>query len=143
MLTVDVKQSLLSEFNRLNKVKPILQLGDVNFSVPEIWLQGQCNSRINIVAKADNVNFGGVQTLYYSRRRLSDDLKGIKIPGKSSDYTRFYEVLRVLRETMGVPLYENEFLDRNISGSTVNIATTPSCVGYLPADQITLEYSEK
>lgn len=142
MLVVNVKQSLLTQFNQLNKVKPALQPDDVNFSVPEIWLQGRCNSRINIVAKASSEAFGGTQTLYYIRRRLSEDLRGIKVPGKSSDYKRFYEVLRVLRETMGVPLYENEFLDRNISGSTVNIATTPACIAYLPSDQITLEYSE-
>lgn len=142
MVTVDVKQSLLIEFNRLNKVKPPVGLDDVNFSIPEVWLQGACNSRIRIVAKIDSDNFGGEQTLYYIRRRLSEDLRGIKVPGKSSDYTRFYEVLAVLRETMGVPLYESEFLDRNISGSTINIATTPSCVAYLPSDQITLEYAE-
>lgn len=142
MLVVNVKQSLLTEFNRLNKVKPAVQPDDVNFSTPEVWLQGQCNSRVNIVAKADNESFGGVQTLYFIRRRLSQDLRGIKVPGKSSDYARFYDVLRVLREQMGVPLQESEFLDRAISGPTVNIATTPSCMAYLPSDQITLEYTE-
>jgi len=142
MLVVNVKQSLLTEFNRSNKVKPAIQPSDVNFSVPEVWLQGKCNTRINITAKVDNESFGGSQTLYYVRRRLSEDLRGIKVPGKSSDYTRFYEVLKVLREQMGVPLQESEFLDRAISGSTVNIATTPSCLAYLPSDQITLEYTE-
>jgi len=43
---------------------------------------------------------------------------------------------------MGVPLKDNEFLDRNISGPTVTIATTPTCLAYLPADTVTLEYTE-
>ncbi|ABY63040.1 virion structural protein [Pseudomonas phage 201phi2-1] len=142
MVSTDIKQSLLTAFNTANKVKPPIQPADVNFSVPEIWLQGQCNSRINIVARADSNNFGGVQTLYYVRRRLSEDLRGIKVPGKSSSYKRFYDVLKVLRDTLGVPLSDNEFLDRNISGPTVTIATTPACLAYLPSDSITLEYTE-
>lgn len=142
MVTVDVKQSLLIEFNRLNKVKPVVAVADINFGTPEVFLQGQCNSRIKLVAKTDAENFGGSQTVYYIRRRMSDDLRLIKIPGKSTDYTRLYEVLKVLREKLGVPLYDNEFLDRAITGSTLNIATTPSCIAYLPADQITLEYAE-
>lgn len=142
MVITNIKQALLNGFNQQNKVKPPVQLTDVNWSSPEIFLQGQCNSRINIVAKTTSDNFEGSRTIYYTRRRISDDLKGIKIPGKSSDYTRFYEVLAVLRTKLGVPVFENEYLDRPISGPTVNIATTPVCLAYLPADQITLEYTE-
>lgn len=142
MLTVDVKQSLLIEFNKLNKTKPPVTVDDVFFGVPEVWLQGECNSRIKIVARSNSDNYGGEQTVYFIRRRISQDLMGIKIPGKASDYSRLYDVLAVLRDTMGVPLQDREFADRAISGTTVNIATTPSCLAYLPADQITLEYSE-
>ncbi len=142
MLTVNVNQSIISSFNQANKVKPALQLDDITFSVPEVWLQGECNSRVTIIAKPNNNNFEGEQTLYFIRRRLSEDLRGIKIPGKAADYTRFYEVLKVLREHLGVPLQESEFLDREISGPTLNIVTTPACMAFLPSDQITLEYSE-
>lgn len=142
MITVNVKQSLLNAFNKQNKVNPPIRLDDINWTAPEIFLQGQCNTRITMVAKDNSTDFSGAQTLYYKRRWIGDDLKDIKIPGKSSDYTRLYEILSVLRNKMGVPLYENEFLDRAISGDTVTIITTTICSAYLPADQIILGYSE-
>lgn len=142
MLIVNVKQALLTAFNLQNKVKPPVSMNDINWSTPEVFIQGQCNTRIRMVARSSSNSFGGEQTLYYVRRRLSEELRGIKVPGKSSDYARFYDVLAVLRDTMGVPVFDNEFLDRTITGPTVTITTTVSSVAYLPADQITLEYAE-
>lgn len=143
MLTVNVRQSILLEFNRLNKPKPPVTVDDVNFAAPEVWIQGECNSRVRVVAKATSNAYGGQQTVYYTRRRLSDELKGIKIPGKSTDYKRLYEVLAVLRDKMGLPLLDSEFVDRGISGATVTIETTIASLGYLPSDSITLDYVEK
>lgn len=141
MVITNVKQALLTKFNTDNKVKPAISLADVNWTTPEIWIQGQCNSRVNIVASANSENFGGVQTIYFNRRQIADDLKEVKIPGKSNDYTRLHEVLTVLREQLGVPVMNNEFLDKAISGETVTLNTTTSCMAYLPAGVVTLEYA--
>lgn len=143
MVITNVKQAILTAFNIANKVKPAVTLNDVNWSAPEVWLQGACNSRVNIVSKVGSDNFGGTQTVYFTRRRIEDDLKEVKIPGKASDYTRLFQVLAVLREQLGIPLMESEFADRAISGSTVTISTTPICMAYLPAGVITLEYVGK
>lgn len=140
MIVTNVKAALLAAYNKANNIKPAVTLDDINWGVPEVWLQGQCNSRILLTASANSANFGGTQTLYYTRRRINEELFGVKIPGKPGDYARLHDVIKVLREKLGVPLYENEINDRAIAGSTVTIDTTVACLAYLPAGSITLEY---
>lgn len=138
----NVKQALLNAYNEANKIQPPVTLADVTWSNPEVWLQGDTNSRVTITALPGSVNYSGTQTFYFNRRHIADDLKEVKIPGKAGDYTRFFQVLKVLREVLGVPLQDSEFIDRSIAASTVKIDTTVACMGFLPAGTITLEYAE-
>lgn len=142
MLVTDVKRVLLNQYSVQNRINPPIELKDVDFLVPEIWLQGQCNSRVKIQGSSASVNFGGQQTLYFNRRRIEDDLEGVKVPGKASDYTRLYQVLKVLRERLGVPVQDAEYLDRAISGNSVTLTATTTSMAYIPGSTITLSYEE-
>lgn len=142
MIVTNVKQALLNHFNVDNRIHPPVQLTDVDFLVPEIWLQGQCNSRVVIQGSAASNEFGGAQTLFFNRRRIEEDLEGVKIPGKPSDYTRFYQVLKVLRDKLGIPVQDAEYLDRAVSGPTVKIDVTVTSMAYMPGSSITLEYED-
>lgn len=142
MQVTNVKRALLNQFSLQNQIEPPVRPEDVDFLVPEIWLQNGCNSRVVIQASAASNNFAGNRTLYFNRRRIEEDLLGVKIPGKRTDYTRFYQVLSVLRDKLGVPLQNEEFLDRAISGTTVQINVTTTSMAYIPGSSITLEYEE-
>ncbi len=142
MVISNVKQALLNAFNEANKISPPVVLTDVAWGNPEVWLQGDTNSRVTITGVPSSENYSGTQTLLFNRRHIAEDLKEFKIPGKPSNYTRLYQVLKVLREVLGVPLQDSEFIDRAIAGSTVTIDTTVACMGFLPAGTITLEYAE-
>lgn len=142
MITTNVKQALLNQFNSDNRVQPPIQLEDVNFLTPEIWLQGECNSRVVIQGAASSNDFGGSETIYFYRRRIEQDLLGVKVPGKPSDYTRYFGVLKVLREKLGIPLMESEYLDKAFSGNVFKIDVTTVSMAYLPGGSITLEFEE-
>ena len=142
MITTNVKQALLNQFNSDNRISPPVRMSDIDFLVPEIWLQGICNSRVKIQGSASSNDFGGQDTIFYIRRRIEADLLDVKVPGKPSDYRRYYDVLRVLREKLGIPLYESEYLDKAFSGSTFKIDVTPVSMAYLPGGSITLQFEE-
>lgn len=142
MLVTDVKRALLSKYSSDNRINPPVKVSDVNFLVPEIWLQNQCNSRVVIQAAAASNSFSGQQTLYFNRRSIAADLSNVKIPGKPSDYTRLYQVLKVLRERLGVPVQDTEFLDRAINGTTLTIDTPVTSMAYLPGSSVTLSYEK-
>jgi hypothetical protein len=142
MITTNVKQSLLNQFNLANRISPPIQMTDVNFLTPEIWLQGLCNSRVVIQAAATSNEFAGQETLYFIRRRIEEDLVDVKVPGKPSDYRRYYDVLKVLREKLGLPLQESEYLDKAFSANVFQIDVTTVSMAYLPGGSITLQFEE-
>ena len=142
MITTNVKQALLNHFNVANRISPPVQMKDVDFLTPEIWLQGINNSRVKIQGAALSNDFGGQETLYYIRRRIEADLLDVKVPGKSTDYHRYHDVLRVLREKLGLPLYESEYLDKAFSASVFKIDVTTVSMAYMPGGSITLQFEE-
>lgn len=142
MITTNVKQALLNQFNVDNHIGPPIQMDDVDFLVPEIWLQGLCNSRVKIQGSATSNDFGGQDTIYFIRRRIEADLLDVKVPGKPSDYRRYYDVLRVLRDKLGLPLHESEYLDKAFAGSVFKIDVTTVSMAYMPGGSITLQFEE-
>jgi hypothetical protein len=142
MITTNVKQSLLNQFNIDNHVSPPIQMTDVDFLTPEIWLQGECNSRVKIQGSASSNDFGGQETIYFIRRRIEADLLDVKVPGKPTDYSRYFDVLRVLREKLGLPLQESEYLDKAFAGTVFKIDVTTVSMAYLPGGSITLQFEE-
>lgn len=140
MIITNIKQALLNHFNSDNRVSPPIKLTDVNFLTPEVLIQGDCNTKVTFQATSNSDNWGGTKTIYYNRRRIQDDLQNVKIPGKPGDYKTLYQVLKVLREKLGVPVYDVEFLDKSISGSTVTIEVNFSSMAYLPNSIVTLPY---
>lgn len=142
MITTNVKQSLLNQFNLENRISPPVQLTDVDFLVPEIWLQGACNSRVVIQGSVASDEFGGQETIFFVRRRIEADLLDVKVPGKPSDYRRYFDVLRVLREKLGLPLQESEYLDKAFAGPVFKIDVTTVSMAYLPGGSVTLQFEE-
>lgn len=140
MIVTNVKQAILIQFNLDNSVLPPIKEEDVNWLVPEIWLQGDCNTRIVMQASTLSDNYGGSVVLYYNRRRVDLDLHGVKIPGRATDYTRNYQIYAALRDQLGVPVHDVEYPDQPFSGDVFNLVVTPVSMAYLPGFDITLEF---
>ena len=140
MLVTNVKRALLSHFNEKNRINPPVKMEDVDFLVPEIWLQGDCNSRVGIRGAVLSTEFGGDRTLYFNRRRIEEDLLGVRIPGKPSDYSRRYQIFKVLREQLGIPLQDSEYLDAAHTGNSFTINVTTTSMAYMPGSSVTLEF---
>lgn len=143
MLVNNIKAALLVNFNKVNKLKPYLTLEGTLWLNNEVWLQGDCNSRVTVVARDSNTDFYGQKVIYYKRRLITEDLVGLKIPGKRSDYTGLKSVIKALHDKCGVPLDKDEFLDSVIpTTGPVTIQPTTQCMAYLPSAAITLEFAE-
>lgn len=143
MLINNVKAELIKSFNRTNKLQPSLQLSEVVWLNVEIFIDGDCNSRTTIVINNSSYNFEGTRVLSFSRRDISADLKGLKIPGKRSDYTTLRTVIKALRDLCGVPVDPSEFLDTALPATgPVTIQPTTICMGYLPGASIDLDFAE-
>lgn len=142
MHITNVKQALLNDYNKANNIKPAVTLNDVQWDNIEIWLQGDCNSRVTIRALPTSTKFTNSQVLYFNRRPIEKDLFGIKIPGKPSEYNTNRDVLRVLKNTLGVPVEADEFIEQNISGDTVLLVPSARCMAYLPNSSVVLEFVE-
>lgn len=142
MIVTNVKRSLLNQFNLANNIVPAVMLEDIDWLSPEIWLQGQCNSRVTIKASVNSNEFSGQETLFFNRRKVNEDLQHVKIPGKATDYTRTYQILTVLREQLGIPVQNEEYLDRPFSGSVFTLDVTTISMAYLPGSSVTLEFEE-
>lgn len=143
MLVNNVKEALLVKFNKENKIYPYATIADITWTDIEIWLQGNCNSRVTLVANAGSVNFTGRKTINFNRRDIAKDLKGLKIPGKRSNYTTLHSVINVLHDKCGVPLRTTEFLDTALPASgPITIQPTTICMAYMPTTSIALEFAE-
>lgn len=143
MLVNNIKQTLLSNFNKTNKITPALTMTDIVWLNIEIWLQNQCNSRVTIASIANSVNFSGTRTLYFSRRDIASDLRGQKIPGKRSDYTTLHSVIKALHDKCGIPLSTDEFVDKPLPASgPITIQPTTVSMAYLPTTSIALPFAE-
>lgn len=143
MLVNNIKAALVANFNRANKLKPSLALDEVIWLNNEIWLQGECNSRVTILANANSYNYENRRTIYYVRRDIAVDLKGIKIPGKRSDYNGLKSVIRALHDKCGVPLDETTFVEEALPATgPVTIKPTTQCMAYLPTGTVKLDFAE-
>lgn len=143
MLVNNIKVALLKAYNKTNRMAPALTMADVLWVNVEIWIQGDCNSRVNIVAANNSVNFSGTETIYFNRRKISDDLKGLKIPGRRTDYTGLKSVIKVLRDKCGVPLDPADFLDAAIPATgKLTIQPTTICMAYFPTDSVALDFEK-
>ncbi|MOA47050.1 hypothetical protein D3C78_1696430 [compost metagenome] len=108
----------------------------------EIWLQGECNSRATIRVRLAAKNHTGQQTLYFNRYRIDLALKGLKIPGKRSDYGSIHDVIRALRDKVGLPMDTDEYADGPLVGNTVTLLPTIRSLAYFPTSSIVLTYAE-
>lgn len=142
MIVTNVKRVLLNAFNIANHITPAVQMDDIDWLTPEVWLQGSCNSRVTIQTSAAATEYNGSETLYFNRRKAEEDLRGVKIPGKATDYTRVYQILTAMREILGIPVQNNEYLDQPFSGNTFTLNVTTISMAYLPGSSITLEFEE-
>lgn len=126
-----INASLLRAVNLANpELQYTLQLEDVRFSNPELYLQGACNSRIQIIARDGNVRFKNAGYVFYNRRRLDRFLTGIRVPGKPSDYNFTTEVVEALRDQYRLPLLPDEFITGGISSTVVSLQPLNHCVGF-------------
>lgn len=144
MLVNNIKQALLVSFNKANKMRPYLEMEDILWLNVEIWLQGSCNSRVTVASLANSVNFEERRTLYFTRRDIAKDLRGLKIPGKRSQYSGLKAIIKALHDKCGVPLDEAAFLEAAIPASgPVTIQPTTQCMAYLPTTSIALTFADE
>jgi len=127
----DVKSSLLRALNQAHpELRFDLQPDDVSFGKPELFLQNLCNSRIKITALDSSIHFKNQGQFFYNRRRLDQYLKGIRVPGKPSDYSNTQQVVQALVDQYHLPLVPLEFTFASITGSTVELKPLDTCVGF-------------
>jgi hypothetical protein len=136
------RQSLAAEFNRLNKLPAPLSADDLTFGTPVVFLQGLCNTQIQITAKSTSINFKGTETVYYNRRRLDELLMGLKVPGKAADYPSTREVAAKMQAVYGVPFDQDDVTGVTVApgATTVSLQPRGDCVGFFPQYQAILSF---
>lgn len=136
------RQSLVAEFNRLNRLPQPLSVDDLTFGTPIVFLQGLCNSQIQITGRPTSINYKGTKTLYYNRRRLDDLLFGLKVPGRAVDYPNTRDVAAKLQEIYGLPIDMDDITGVVIIPGALTVSLQPrgDCVGFFPQYQAVLPF---
>lgn len=137
-----IKRDLLRAVNRTRPNRPHdLQLEDVTFGAPELFLQGNCNSRVRITAKDTSVVALGTAVIHYNRQRIDTFLKGVRVPGKSSDYASSQDVIQALADLYGFPLDPNDFVfSAIVPGQTAYIQPLNTCIGFFQNFTVNLPF---
>lgn len=143
MLVKDIKARLLADFCVIKKIEPVLKLTDVIWGEPEIWIEGDCNTRITITVKESNLNHKGSLTLYYKRHSIADVLHGILIPGEYSDYNGLYDVIDVLNNKVGIPIDRREFFNTPITSDLITLRPTVGALAFIPSVSTEIGFSGK
>lgn len=142
MYLYDTKERLLNEFSQLHGIYPAIQVEDVTFTSPNVWLQNGCNARVTITAKPTSTKVKGSVVIYYNRFRVDDALCNIVLPGKPGDYSTTHDVVKMLREIYQIPAYEEDFFLVNILATATTITLTPriDALGWLPPHPVNLVF---
>lgn len=143
MLVKDIKARLLADFCIIKKIEPALKLTDVTWGEPEIWIEGDCNTRITITVKESNLNHKGSVTLYYKRQSIVDVLHGILIPGKQSDYNGLYDIIDILNTRVGIPIDRSEFFNTPINSDLVTLRPAAGAIAFIPSISTEIGFSGK
>lgn len=141
---VHTRQSLITAFNKANAFKEPLQLADVTFGTPVVFLQNLCNSRVLINAKGTSVNFKGSKYVFYNRRRLDDMLRGLKVPGRAADYPTTRDVAAKLQAVYGVPIDADDITGAAVipGSTTVSLQPRGDCVGFFTQYPAVLSFKQ-
>jgi len=130
----------------VNKAYPewdhFIQLDDVVFDKPELYLHNLCNSRIKIKAKDTSVHFKNEGVVFYNRLRLDYYLKDIRIPGNKGDYANTHQVVDALVEAYGFDFSSDEFTfaQVDVNESTVSLKSLDSSIAFFTNFPATLSY---
>lgn len=141
---IHTRQSLATEFNRLNKLPYPLSADDLMFGTPIVFLQGLCNTQIQLTVKPTSINYKGTKTVFYNRRRLDDLLFGLKVPGRAADYPTTREVVAKLQSFYGLPIDPDDITGVPVVPGSPTVALQPrgDCVGFFTQYQAVLAYMD-
>lgn len=144
MLVANLKAKLLKEFILRNQISEIIDLADVEFVDTTMDLRASTNSATTLRCLPSCPNFKGSKRLYYNRYSIAVMLKGMRIPGKASDYPRVWDLIDTLNEVYGLPLYREDFADIPIRPDVNAFDFRPrtTSVTFIPLTNIVLEFME-
>lgn len=144
MYIFDTRERLLSSLSKLYDIVPPIQVKDVEFVGATVWLQGECNSRVTVRALPSSVDFTGSVSMNYNRWRVDEELRGLKIVAKPGDFTNTPQVLAVIRDTYGIPVYDTDFNNMSIGATDTGATLTPrpDALGWQPNFSVFIEYAE-
>ncbi len=144
MYIYDTRARLLTLFSKKYNIVPAIQVADVTFVGATTWLQGGCNARVTIQARPESLRFSGSVSINYNRWRIDQELRGLKIVAKPGDFTNTMEVLKVIRETYGIPVYDEDFNFMSIGPDDLGATLTnrPDALGWQPNYSVFVEYDQ-
>lgn len=141
MIYKDLKERLLYQLTISNQLPWHIQVSDVLFHDARFFLDSNTNSIVSITANSSSAKFEGTLDIYYNRYSVADYFNGLVIPGKAEDYGRLHVLLEYLEETLGLPLYKEEFTNPTLSGPTVTLSPYNSSLYYIPLTSVTLPFA--
>lgn len=144
MYIYDTKKRILSLFSKKYNISPPIQVADVTFVGATTWLQGDCNSRVTIQSRPESIRFTGSISINYNRWRIDQELRGLTIVAKPGDYTNTRQVLQVIRDTYGIPVYDEDFNLSAIGPDDLGAILTnrPDALGWQPNYSVYIAYAQ-
>lgn len=137
MFVGNLKKQLLINYSRVNNI-PTLKESDVRFrGLTTVSING-CNTRITIESVGSNFTGSGV--IYYNRYKIADYFRGFNIPTYVGYFKTKHELIRFLRESWNMPLFEEEFEDAPITLKGVILTPLNSSMHFLPGNSIVINH---
>ncbi len=135
------KDALVRAMNGANGLNPPLMVDDVTLGSPEVWIQGDTNTRISVTA--DSEFYTGSDTFYYNRLRIYDFFAGHSIPGVAADYPNVLAAITAFYNKFQLPHDPNELVNSAISpgATTITLQGRSSSLMFVPNLQVILPFS--
>lgn len=144
----DTRTELVAAWNVANKPKDIngkprnLTVDDVEFIGTDTFLATGTNAKTTMRVKTSSLYFKGEVVIYFNRRSLPDYCRGVKVPGKPTDYANNLEVAEKLRDDYGIPFDTSEIQPQPIIGDKVTIRPYFNNLSWIPTMTVTLEFED-
>ena len=136
------ERALIRMINGLNQLNPPLTPEEVEFGLPEVYLQGDTNSRVTLTM-VDTRNYSGSDVHYYNRVRIADYFAGWQIPGQPGDYPNVKAAVIAMYTRYHLPLDPDDLVNASLSAAATQVTLQPrnDSLMFIPNLSVSLPYS--
>lgn len=143
MLQIETPEAaLVRAINLTNRLIRPLALTDIEFGLPETFIQGETNTRI-LITVVNGHHYTGSDTHYYNRLRIYDYFAGWVLPGNAADYPDVRALMTAMYTRYQLPLDPDDIVNAPIlpTATSVVLRARNTSLMFVPNLTVSLPFS--